>query len=189
MKATENIISKALRALPEPFLTGQSLDKLRADAIALRMFCPTLRSASEDTDYEGRIGCVPAMTIYLLTAFVTTPQRQALHARNFCELPIAVRAVYLHCVAYAIGYTVVCNGRRPNAGTLAAHLTDLAVTSIDDVPSDPPEDSESFAEFLSLMQTHMKELNLLIPTDLVNSSTSQQAMYAGAVHSYGLREP
>jgi hypothetical protein len=185
MKAAENI-SETFHPSRDRFLHARSLDKLRADVIALRTICSRLRSAPEDPDYQGRIGCVPAKAIYLLTAFVTTPQRQALHARNFCNLPIAVRAVYLHCVAYAIGYTVISNGRMPNCGTLAAHLTDVTVTSIYDVPGVPLEDLQSFAEFLSLIEAHMKELNLLIPTDLVNSSCHQQAMYAGAVHSYAL---
>jgi hypothetical protein len=189
MKATAHIFSNPLHPFATGFLCGRSINESRTDSIALPIVWPTQYSASANADHQVGIGCVPAKAIYLLTAFLTTPQRQALHARNFCGLPMAARAVYLHCVAYAIGYTVVSNGRMPNAGMLSEHLTDLTETSVYDVPGVPPEHSQSLAEFVSLMETNMKELNRLIPPDLVNSSSYQQAMCSGTIHSYGLWQP
>jgi hypothetical protein len=189
MKATAHIFSNTLHPFPTASACGPATHESRKDPTALAILCPTQCSAPANADSQPGIGCVLAKAIYLLTAFLTTPQRQALHARNFCDLPMATRAVYLYCVAYAIGYTVISNGRMPNAGTLSEHLTDLAETSIYDMPTVPPDDWESLAEFLSLMETNMKELNLLIPPDRVSDSSYQQAMCAGAVHSYGLWEP
>ena len=130
------------------------------------------------------VGCVPDMTIYLLTAPVTTAQRQALHAQNFNQLAPSVRPIYLHTVAYGVGLMVT--GQVPTSTMLANHLIgiDLDSTFIYQPPAIPPEYSQAATAHLQAVNIVMQYLNAGIVGQIANNPNCQQAMYAGAVSSF-----
>ena len=131
------------------------------------------------------VGCVPDMTINLLTAPLTTAQRQALHAQNFNQLPPSARAVYLHAVAYAVSFAVASNGEFPTSERLAQHLKDIlaeqGTMAIYTAPAIPPEYPQ-LAVHMAVVGTELEELNIKISGAVANNTNFQQAMYAGAVH-------
>jgi hypothetical protein len=122
--------------------------------------------------------CVSKVT-NILTAQLTLTQRQTLQAKNFNELPLAARAVYLPSLAYAISAMVASNGRLLTAAELTAHLQ--TVSLIYEAPAIPPELSTLAAARLAIVNQALKELNVGIADQVAYSPSLQQAMYAGAV--------
>ena len=151
MNTTEMLNSKTPNRCTKHRVALKPAKQLLAVSVGVFVaFCAML-SADAQTVYSVNIvGCVPDMTIELLTAPLTLAQRQALHAQNFNNLPLAARPYYLHTVAYAVGYTVASNGQVPDSAMLAEHLQNVA--SIYDVPPVPPELSESLAAYCSRLQ-------------------------------------
>src|SRR5262245_39583192 len=76
--------------------------------------------------FGGTLKCTCAWmvadkTTYLLTAQLTTSQRQVLHAKNFNELPATARPLYLQSVAYAVGIMIGSNAL-PSTAALTDYL-------------------------------------------------------------------
>jgi hypothetical protein len=154
---------------------------LATSVVALLAFGATLNA---QTVYSVNIvGCVPDMTINLLTARLTTAQRQALHAQNFNQLPPSARAVYLHTVAYAVGFMVGSGAQVPDSTVLVNHLENVQITSIYEAPAIPPEYSQEVSTYMTVIKTALHELNVLIADPVANNSSYQDAMRAGALDS------
>jgi hypothetical protein len=183
MKTTENIISKTLRPFSKRVLTARSVRTLvAACATFLAGIGMPERSYSQMVYSVNIVGCVPDMTIQLLTAPLTTTQRQMLHAQNFNSLPLFARPVYLHSVAYAIGFKMASNGYVPTSAMIAEHFE--SISSIYEVSAIPPEDSQSVSAILSVADDALKELNALILVQVASNTNYRQAMYAGAVDGF-----
>ena len=121
------------------------------------------------------VGCVPDMTTYLLTSPLTTAQRQALHAKNFNQLPASQRALYLRAVTFDVGIMAVSGGPPLSSAALAECLkVGEAVFFV------TPE----LLVHKAIVQTAMQELNLLIALQVSSNATFQQAMESGAVNSF-----
>jgi hypothetical protein len=159
---------------------------LRTIAMAgLLALCATF-SIRAQTATTAPVGLVTDLTTQLLSAPLTTAQRQVLHAENFRKLPSELRPIYLHVVAYAVGCKVASGGQLPTTEMLAYHLIgiDLDSTFIYESPALLSEPSEAMAEFLFTVHNRLSELNTLISMQVANNHGYQQAMYAGAVCSW-----
>src|SRR6185503_20364192 len=173
--------SKTLRRLANRFILASGVKTLMAVSAALLFALCTPPSARGQTVYSVNIvGCVPDITIELLTAPLTTAQRQALHAQNFKQLAPAMRPIYLHAVAYAVGFAVASDGQLPPVAMLKQHLQTV---SIYDAPAVPSEYSQVFSAYMAVVKTALKELNVQISDQIANNTSFQQALYAGAVSS------
>jgi hypothetical protein len=142
--------------------------------------CATF-SASAQTATTAPVGLVADITTKLLSAPLTTAQRQALHAQNFYSMPTDTRPVYLHSVAYAIGYTVASRGQLPSSEVLMNHLKTVLGTSIYAIPAVWHDD---WLAPVLVVHDRLKTLNFLISTQVANSPSYQQAMYAGTLDSF-----
>ena len=118
------------------------------------------------------------MTTQLLTAPLTTAQRQALHAKNFNQLPASQRALYLYAVAFEVGIMVASGGRTLSSAALAEYLKTASLTGVDVVVT--PE----LLAHKAIVKTAMQELNALTYPQGASSTTLQQAMDSGAVNSF-----
>jgi len=182
MKTPEILNGKTSRQLIKRFSSMKPVKRFfAATVIAVLEMCSLQGArAQSGTVYSINIvGCVPDLTISLLTAQLTTAQRQALHAQNFTQLPVSARAAYLQTVAYAVGFQVASNGNLPTSAMLAQHLK--TVTSIYEAPAIPAAYAQSVGAYLSVVSAAMQQLNVPIAGQVVNSPGFQQAMYAGAV--------
>lgn len=140
--------------------------------------CATLNAYTQTTVYSVNIvGCVPDMTTYLLTATLTTAQRQALHAKNFNQLAPSARPLYLHAVAYDVGI-MVGSGQPLSSAALANYLKTASLTGVDVVAS------QALLAHKAVVKEAMQELNANIAPQVSNNATFQQAMDSGAVNSF-----
>ena len=189
MNTTEILNTETAHRFSKGFLITKPVKRLLAASFGtLLVICATLSANAHGLVYSVNIvGCVPDMTTYLLTAPLTTAQRQALHAQNFNQLPPSARAAYLHAVAYAVSFAVASDGKVPTAAMLAEHLK--TVSSSYDVPAIPPQYSAPAAAHLAIVNTALQELNVGISGVVANNSSLQQAIYAGAVSGFFLDNP
>src|SRR5262245_750817 len=84
--------------------TGLVSNRVLAAAAGALVALGCLSNAPAQTVYTVNIvGLIANKTTYLLSAPLTTRQRQTLHAQNFNQLPASARPLYLRAVAYAVG--------------------------------------------------------------------------------------
>jgi hypothetical protein len=150
-----------------------------ASVAALLTWTAPESAKAQTTATTDPVGIISNMAVQLLTAPLTAAQRQVLHAQNFNSLPPAARPVYLHSVAYAIGFAVSSNGQVPDSKTLQAHLASTA--SIYFTPPFPALDAQRLAAVLPSVHATLNGLNILIATQVANTVAYQTAIDAGAV--------
>jgi hypothetical protein len=176
-----------LRNLFREFMTIHQIKRLLASTTGALLIGATPDTAAQIVYSVNIVGCVPPMTINLLTASLTSSQRQMLHAQNFHQLPLAARAYYLHAVAYAAGLAVVSDGFKPEHGTaLSQHLENITIGGNEIAylaPPIPPEYSQEVADYMAVMKLILQELNVLIADQIGDNSSYQQALRAGALSS------
>jgi hypothetical protein len=176
MNTTEILKSETPNRCLKHLVTLKPVKQLLAVcAGALVVLCGTLSTQAQTVYSVNIVGCVPDMTITLLTAPLTTAQRQALHAQNFKQLAPSARALYLRVVAYAVGIILV--GSELEELPLAEYLKSASLTGVDVAAS--PE----LLAHKAVVKEAMRELNVLIASQVANNSAYQQAMDAGAVDS------
>lgn len=130
------------------------------------------------------VGCVPDMTTYLLTAPLTTAQRQLVHARNFNQLSPSARAIYLHAVAFDIGI-IVRTGQALTSANLAAYLQEATEgDGLFDVFTEIELADNELKTHKAIVKEAMRELNVLVSGEVASNSAFQQAMETGAQNSY-----
>lgn len=131
------------------------------------------------------VGCVPDMTIYLLTTPMTTAERQVLHTQNFKQLAPSLRPLYLHAVAYSVAFSVASNGAMPTSIALTTYLQSIVIRGdLCAVPEIPAEYSQLVGAEMFIVNTGLKELNLGIASQIAASPLLQQTMHAGAINGF-----
>src|SRR5687767_7616056 len=93
-------------------------------SVCLGMFAAVainLNTGGQTTATTDPVGYIARAATYLVTAPLTTPQVQTLHAQNFNQLPPSLRPVYLHAVAVQIGH-IVAIGEPLGGAALAGYL-------------------------------------------------------------------
>lgn len=152
---------------------------------ALLSVCASQNTRAQGTVYSVNIvGCIPDMTTYLLTAPLTTAQRQLVHARNFNQLTPSARAIYLHAVAFDIGI-IVRTGQALTSANLAAYLQEATDGDgfFDVFTLLTTADNNLFNTHKAIVKEAMRELNVLVAGEVASNSAFQQAMEAGAQNS------
>lgn len=131
------------------------------------------------------VGCVPDMTIYLLTAPLTTVQRQVVHAQNFNQLAPSMRPLYLHAVAFSVAFGVASDGELPTRQMLGEYLQSVVLRNqVYTIPKIPAEYSQLVGAEMFIVSAALQELNVRISDHVANNNSYQQAMCAGAVHGF-----
>jgi hypothetical protein len=148
---------------------------------ALLALCATAKAKAEAYSLNT-MQLVSCITTDLLTARLTVAQRQLRHAQNFNQLPAAVRPLYLHTVAYSVGFGVASGGQLPTSSMLVQHLQ--TVTSIYVAPAIPPQYSDLVTTRLAIAKAALQELNQLITIQVANNTSLQNAMDAGIIDSF-----
>lgn len=136
---------------------------------------------SADTQYypANAVGLVARMTTHVLTAKMTTVQRQTLHANYFRQLAPADQAMYLFAVAYDLGIMMKLAGNSLSSAALAACLRSELTCNAAGVLVTP-----LLLDHKAAVKEAMKELNALIVLQVSNNATFQQAMESGAIGSF-----
>jgi len=171
------------QAIRRPATLNRVKRSLAASIIAV---CATLSAQAQLVYSVNIVGCVPDMTIYLLNAPMTTPERQALQAQNFKQLAPSLRPLYLHAVAYCVAFGVASDGKLPTTEMLGEHLQSIVIrgeSAIYTAPGIPAEDSQLVGAEMFFVNAALQELNAGIAGQIANSPVLQLAMYAGAVDS------
>lgn len=191
MRTTAILKNEAPNRYLKQLVALKPVRQLRAVCVGVLVVLGGASSLPAQTVYSVNIvGCVPDMTINLLTAPLTTAQRQALNAQNFYQLPPSARAVYLHTVAYAVSFAVASGGEFPTSERLAQHLKDILEPSFNGEQGTMalfiasvilPEYSQLLAAHMEVVKTALQELNVKIADQVANNTSFQQATYAGAV--------
>jgi hypothetical protein len=158
---------------------GRFAGRLLACAVGTFLAAGAMISAGAQTVYSVNIvGCVPDMTLQLLSAPMTIEQRQALHAQNFYQLPCYQRALYLHAVAFELGVMARTDGGLLSSAALAEYLKGASLTPAN------VEKSQALLAHETIVKEAMRELNQLIAVQVANNTVFQLAMESGAVYSF-----
>jgi len=138
----------------------------------------SISDISAQTVYSVNIvGCVADKTTQLLTAPLTTEQRQALHANNFNQLAPLGQAYYLRSVAYEVGIIARYDGALCSVA-LAQYLQNASWTG------SSVQYSAALLTHKAIVKEAMQQLNVLIAGQIANNSALQQAMDLGATDSF-----
>jgi hypothetical protein len=176
---TSILCSRARNRASKIFAWANPVEQLLALG-ALVAFCSMPNTAA--LVYSINIvGVVADRTTELLTAPLTTEQRQVLHAKNFSQLPTSARPLYLRGVAYSIGFIVQSDGEAlPSSATVADYLesASFGASSFENL-----SDLSCLAH-KAVVNEVMRELNVLIALQLANNTTLQHAMELGAIDSF-----
>jgi hypothetical protein len=162
----------------------------------LLMACAPSR-ADAQVYSQNAVGYVSDMTTHLLTARLTTAERQALHAKNFNQLAPSARVLYLFAVAFEMGIMVRSDDGQPlSSEALAEYLQTASMTGgISAGPENPTNEEAisrfddtpgtwTFEAYKAVVKEAMRELNAPIAPQVSNNTIFQQAMDAGAGCSF-----